>query len=131
MDYSEISVPFVSEDAIKKKAKTFREKWWDDSIPVKIEEIIDLGLKLEVIPRRGLKQDCDVDALIASNWKSIYVDHDCYMDDRYLNRLRFSLAHEMGHFVLHKELYESFAIDDYEDFYNLLDRNTQKRVRAD
>jgi len=117
MDYT---VPFLSNDEIMKKADLFRKEFWGDSIPVDIERIIELKLEFNIIPSPDLEKNCDVDALIASNWKDIYVDNDRYLDDRYQNRLRFSLAHEIGHFVLHKYIWESFNICNFEDFYRLI-----------
>ncbi|MBU2544944.1 ImmA/IrrE family metallo-endopeptidase [Patescibacteria group bacterium] len=45
------------------------------------------------------------------------------MDDRYQNRLRFSFAHEIGHFILHKNIYENFNIKTFKDFYDFLTNN--------
>jgi len=42
------------------------------------------------------------------------------MDDRYYSRLRFSLAHELGHLLLHKSAYESLKIKNFEDYYRFL-----------
>jgi Zn-dependent peptidase ImmA (M78 family) len=41
------------------------------------------------------------------------------MNDKFANRMRFSFAHELGHFFLHKELYIKFGItspEDWKDF---------------
>ena len=68
----------------------------------------------------GLKQQGNTDAFISSDWQKVYVDNDKYMEESYYNRLRFSIAHEIGHLVLHKELYEKLAIDSLEDFRSFL-----------
>lgn len=120
MNYKNIKVPFLNNADISNKVELFRKKFWDNSIPVDIERIIDLRLKLDVIPVPSLQKLCDTDALIASSWKEIYVDEEKYLDDRYQNRLRFSLAHEIGHFVLHKNIYESFDIKTFKDIYDLI-----------
>lgn len=120
MNYKNIKVPFLNNADISNKVELFRKKFWDNSIPVNIERIIDLRLKLDVIPVPSLQKLCDTDALIASSWKEIYVDEEKYLDDRYQNRLRFSLAHEIGHFVLHKNIYESFDIKTFKDIYDLI-----------
>jgi hypothetical protein len=39
MDYKKIVIPFLNNSAIKDKAISFRKKFWDDSIPVEIEDI--------------------------------------------------------------------------------------------
>jgi len=120
MDYRNIKVPFLNNADIKSKADLFRKTFWDNSIPIDIERIIDLRLKIDIIPIPNLQKLCDTDALIASSWKSVYIDKYRYLDDRYQNRLRFSLAHEIGHFVLHKNIYESLSIKSFSDFYNLI-----------
>jgi len=122
MNYIEIKAPYISNEKIKKKANLFRQKFWGDSIPVDIETIIDVKLKIDIIPSLNLKQECDSDALISSDWKSILVDQDEYLDERYQNRLRFSFAHEIGHFVLHKNIYSSFDITTIEKFYRFIEK---------
>ncbi len=76
MASKKINIPFLNNRTIKRKADSFREKLWDDNVPVDIENIIDLRLKMDVIPVVKLQERCDTDALIFSNWKSIYVDKD-------------------------------------------------------
>lgn len=122
MHYNKIKVPFLKNTQIKSKAELFRKKFWDDSIPVDIEYITDVKLKLDIVPTKGLQEQCDTDALIGSNWQLVYIDHDRYLDNRYQNRLRFSLAHEMGHFVLHKGIYSGFKIKGLKDFRRLLEQ---------
>ncbi|MFA5249034.1 MAG: ImmA/IrrE family metallo-endopeptidase [Candidatus Paceibacterota bacterium] len=81
-----------------------------------------MKLELNIIPINGLQGLCDTDALITSDWSSIYVDHGRYWDERYKNRLRFSLAHEIGHFVLHKQVYNDFEIESVEHFYEFMEK---------
>ncbi|MFA7385359.1 MAG: ImmA/IrrE family metallo-endopeptidase [Candidatus Paceibacterota bacterium] len=123
----DFKAPFLGNIEIRYRTETFRRKFWNNSIPVNIEDIIDITLKINVIPVPNLIKFCDTDALIASNWKSIYVDKNKYLDERYTNRLRFSFAHEIGHFVLHKEIYKSFSIKSFEDFYKLIDQIPQEQ----
>jgi len=93
VDYKNFNTPFLNSLKIKNKADLFRKGFWNNSIPVDIEEIIDLKLRLDTIPIKGLMKLCDTDALITSNWKSVYVDYEKYLDECYKNRLRFSFAH--------------------------------------
>jgi len=115
-----ILIPFFNNQELKQKADELRTKYWDKTVPVEIEQIIESRLKMEIIPIPGLYKKCNADALISSDWKTIYVDNDNYLDDRYYNRLRFSLAHEIGHFILHQDLYASFNIKNLEDFYSMI-----------
>lgn len=116
MDYKEFKAPFISNEDIKEQADLFRKKYWGDIIPVEIEIIIEGKLAIEIIPVPGLKRQCNADAFISSDWQSVSVDNEKYMDDSYYNRLRFSIAHEVGHFILHKDLYEDLKITSLDDF---------------
>jgi len=127
MNYRNISVPFRDKNYIKNKADLFRQQFWDDSIPVNIEKIIDVKLEINIVPTPMMMTLCDTDALIASDWQSIYVDENKYMDDRYQNRLRFSLAHEIGHFILHKNIYSGFNIKEIRDIYKLYEEIPEKQ----
>ncbi|MBU0476405.1 ImmA/IrrE family metallo-endopeptidase [Patescibacteria group bacterium] len=117
MNYQKIIVPYLGNTKIEKETGRFREKFWDDNVPVDIEFIIDVKLRVNVIPIPSFLKLANIDALITSDWKSIYVDRDEYLDERRHNRLRFSLAHEIGHFVLHKKIYSNFNIKNLEDYY--------------
>jgi hypothetical protein len=127
MNYRRVKVPYLSDTIIKKQADLFRKTHWNNSIPINIEEIIGLKLKIDVVPSPGLQKLCCTDALVSSNWKLIYVDNDLYCDDRYQNRLRFSFAHEIGHFVLHKHIYSLLRPDSISDFYKLYDQIPQNQ----
>jgi len=102
MDYTQIQIPYIGNLVIKNKADLFRTKYWDEILPVDIEKIIDVNLEINIIPLPDLEKLCNTDALITSDWKSLYIDKDLFEDERRQNRLRFSLAHEIGHLVLHK-----------------------------
>ncbi len=127
MDYKKINIPRLDSSVIKKEADYLRMKFWGDIIPVDIETIIEFKLNLEIIPIPQLQQVCDTDAFITSTWKSICVDERNYMDERYRGRLRFSLAHEIGHFVLHKEIYDKFDIKNVDDFRRFIPEITQEQ----
>lgn len=127
MDYAKINVPFLCNLEIKNKADLFRKRFWNDSIPIDMENIIELKLKIEIVPIKRLQAFFGIDALITSNWQSVYIDYDRYMDERYQNRLRFSLAHEIGHFVLHKGIYSSLNIKNLENFYRFFRDVPQKQ----
>lgn len=45
-----------------------------------------------------------------------YMDVQC----RYENRLRFSFAHEIGHYMLHGYIYETFEIDTPQEYLNFV-----------
>lgn len=120
MDFHEFRVPYISDVDIEEYAKRFRKKYWGNIIPINIENIIEEKLAIEIIPIPGLKNQINTDAFISSDWKSVYVDNEKYLEDSYYNRLRFSIAHEIGHLVLHRKLYNKLKIKDTADFSKFL-----------
>jgi len=117
MDYKKIKVPFLNNKEIKDKVDLFRSKYWSKVIPIDMEEIIELKLKIDIFPIPNLQNSFGIDAFITSDWSLIYIDELRFKDERFQNRLRFSLAHEIGHFILHKNIYNAFKIKNITDFY--------------
>ncbi|MBL7141778.1 ImmA/IrrE family metallo-endopeptidase [Patescibacteria group bacterium] len=125
MNYQRITTPYLSKGFIKRRADFFRKKYHGSSVPVDIEKIIEIKLKINIIPLPNARSNYSLEALITSNWKSIYVDKHAY--DNQDNRLRFSLAHEIGHFLLHKKIYEDLKIKSIADFYKALQKIPTKQ----
>jgi Zn-dependent peptidase ImmA (M78 family) len=123
---NDITIPFLKQSFIEEKANLFREKYWNNSIPVDIERIIEIELKLNIIPIPD-SHYLKIDTLITSDWKSIYVDEKEYMDERFRKRLRFSLAHEIGHMILHEDIYQGFKINDFSDFYSFFNNISKEQ----
>ncbi|MBI2019775.1 ImmA/IrrE family metallo-endopeptidase [Candidatus Daviesbacteria bacterium] len=96
-------------------------------LPIPIEEIVELkmGIALVVIP--GIKDLIGVDSFISADFSQITVDE--YSFTTYLERTRFSIAHEIGHYILHKDWYEQNgpkSIEDYLTFYDRIDSEVYK-----
>jgi Zn-dependent peptidase ImmA (M78 family) len=53
----------------------------------------------------GLREQLDIDALLMGDLKSILVDNRDFMSPRLEYRVRFSVAHEIGHLILHRDIY--------------------------
>lgn len=120
-----IIVPLLKDAQIKKEADLFRGQYWGDNIPVDIEKIIEI-LKIDIVPISGFSA-LGADALISSDWQSIYVDSGKYMDEKRQKRLRFSFAHEIGHYILHKNIYVRFGICTIKDFYRVVAQIPEKQ----
>lgn len=118
MKYKNIAIPFIGNAYIENKADGFRLKFWGDKIPIEIEEIVEIKLKIKIIPIPSLMNQCGVDAQITSDFKSIYVDQKNYENDT--NRFRFSLAHEIGHYVLHEKFYKDLKISNFSDINDFM-----------
>ena len=90
-------IPYRDLKEIQKETDSFRTTYWGDSIPVDIELIIEKNLGLLVIPFSGLYVSIHSEAFLTGDLKEIIYDPD--ISD---NRIRYSIAHEVGHFILHK-----------------------------
>lgn len=116
-DARNFKAPFISQQQCWATADQFRRKYWPSGeVPVDVLAIVEFGLNLEIRAITGLKEDADVDALLLGDWKTLIVDQQQYLDDRFINRLRFSIAHELGHFALHKAVFESIPRDNADEW---------------
>lgn len=132
-DARNFNAPFISQQQCWAAADEFRQQYWPSAgIPVDVLAIAEFELNLEVRAITSLKEDADVDALLLGDWETLIVDQQQYLDDRFINRLRFSIAHELGHFVLHKAVFDAiprrsaeawvaFMLDMPEKEYGLLE----------
>jgi len=87
-------------------ADEFRAKYWKGDLPVDVMGIAEFDLDLDIVPMSNLRQDADIDALLLDDWQTLVVDQAYYLDERYQNRIRFSVAHELGHYVMHKTAFQ-------------------------
>ena len=65
-------------------------------------------------------QKTDMEAYLRSDLRGIVVDHDHYMNEKFANRMRFSFAHELGHFFLHKDFYAMIVFESAEEWKDIL-----------
>jgi Zn-dependent peptidase ImmA (M78 family) len=94
-------------DTIRQKADQVRNTYAKrpNAIPVDIDHIVEFGYRLEVRPLKNLKSSLDMEGMLSKDRTTIFVDSDTYTDDRFYPRHRFTLAHEIGHYELHKDFY--------------------------
>jgi hypothetical protein len=99
-----IKAPFYSYQQIVDAAHNCGLKFNPHGIvPVPIEEIIDLGFRIDIVPEYGMEDRFQAVAFITRDLKEIRVDRRVY--EYQPGRLRFSLAHELAHLVLHADTY--------------------------
>jgi Zn-dependent peptidase ImmA (M78 family) len=104
-----VEFPFIaarlSRDDIRIKADAFLgEHHPSNTIPVPIEKIVDLHLGINIVPIPGLQGVYNIDAYFSKDLQDIFVDEYIYKNRP--NRFRFSLAHEIGHYLLHYKVYQ-------------------------
>lgn len=131
MDYSAFKCKWIDHNQLRELADQKRQKYWPEGIlPVDTTKIIELRLRLEVEPMFDLLSTLDVDAYLKSDLSGIVVDHDCYMNDKFLNRLRFSMAHELAHYFLHREIYSSLSLSSPEDWKEFIQNVPETEYEA-
>ena len=96
---------------LQRKADDFLKQYNPSAIiPVPIEEIADRQLDLRILPIPGLEKVHGLHAYLSHNLKNIVIDQHTY--DNNENRTRFSIAHELGHVVLHDEFYRAYPVHE-------------------
>jgi len=111
MDYSQFRCKWISKSKIWEVAERVRNRYWpENSTPVDVESIIEFRLKMTIDVRKGLLSTIDMDAFLRLDLTGIIVDEDSYMQEKFASRLRFSFAHELGHYFLHRGTYAASDI---------------------
>lgn len=106
----QIDVDFLPYKRIAEEAHVFLvEQGHHETLPVPVEEIIEFNLNLDIVPIPNLQRDFDIEGFTSSDITAIYVDEFVYLN-RY-PRYRFTLAHELGHIVLHPHIFAQYRFD--------------------
>lgn len=96
-------------------------------LPIPIEEIVELKMNIALVAVPGIKDLLGIDAFISSNFSQITVDENSLI--KFPERTKFSIAHEIGHLILHKDWYTKYGpqnFDDYSTYYDRVDNKTYK-----
>lgn len=80
-----------------------------------IEQIVEFDVGLGIMPMPNLERDFDVDSFLTLVPDTIVVDQNEMLNQP--ERYRFSLAHEVGHWLLHRSLYEMSAVTNLESYF--------------
>ena len=105
------------ESAADKFLKTYHSSL---ALPIPIEEIVERKMNIAIFAVPGIKSLIGVDAFISSDFTQITVDENYFV--KFPERTRFSIAHEVGHLILHKEWYEKYGPRNFEDYLASHDR---------
>jgi hypothetical protein len=113
-------IPVYSYEDLRKKADEFLgEHHPSGNISVPIEEIVEFDFSINIVPVLGLQREYDVEGFTSGDLKNIYIDEYIYTDR--VSRYRFTLAHEVGHIILHRHLYDYHkfkSIQGWQEFIN-------------
>ena len=117
MEPYEFRCQWIDKKDLWKIADDVRGSYWPEgTLPVDTEKIVEFRLKLNIEPKHSLFATTDMDAYLRMDLTGIVVDHDFYMNEKYANRMRFSFAHELGHFFLHRDIFATLSIISPEEW---------------
>jgi hypothetical protein len=123
-----IKAPFLSKQAVAIRADGFlQEHNTTGTIPLDIEFIAESQLSLDIVPVPGLQSTFDVDAFISADKSEIRVDEYVYLNR--INRYRFSLAHEIGHLVLHGNVWEELQFTNITEWKTVINSVPEREYR--
>lgn len=111
-----LQLPFLSKTEIAERTEELLGVCWNGIHPVDIEAVCDY-CGVAIVPVHGLMDECQVEAFMAADFKIIYVDEARYRNND--SRYRFSVAHELGHYVLHRDYYSS-RVEGYGEWKGLM-----------
>ncbi|MBU0986921.1 MAG: ImmA/IrrE family metallo-endopeptidase [Proteobacteria bacterium] len=123
-DFSDFKCDWLNKESIWIEAEHARSKYWPENIlPIQSEIVIQGGLGLDIVFLKGLFQVALSNAFLSFDRSKVVIDNYAYNCGRYDDKINFDLAHEIGHYLLHEEVYDYLhnkikSFDDYLDFMN-------------
>lgn len=85
-------------------------------ITIPVKEIIKLKLGLDIFPFPRLYKDHGLNGFPSKDMSTIHVDEVQY--NQYNDKYRYTLAHELGHYVLHKICYDELTFQSADEYAN-------------
>lgn len=111
-----ISPKFITDDDIEKEVLSFSISHdCDKEVPLDIENLIEAKLGMDLIPIDGLYSEFGISGFLTSSFDAIYYDSKGNLASRLFHH-RFTLAHELGHLVLHRQEYEKLEYSNFEEW---------------
>ncbi len=114
IDFSKLPLSRLPKEAIWNEADKLRQNHWGNGIPVDVDIIVERGLGIDIIPIPSLKQFAGTEAFLTADLQEI--DYDPSASDV---RIRFSIAHEIGHYFLHKAAISKLRAVTFEEWKNM------------
>lgn len=126
---------YLSYEALRARADACLKRCgWRGELPINVERMMDVSLGLNIVADPSTKDWTEADGFLSRDRTTVYV-HE-YTQRWLQNRFRFTLAHELGHYVLHVGLHRAVIFSSFEEwqaFVNSMPENVRARyeVQAD
>jgi len=113
---------------LERSASAFLAKYHPSGrLPVPIEEIVEFQLKLGLLPLPDLERNFDIHGFATIGRKEIVVDERQMLKQS--DRHRFTVAHELGHLILHEDLYAAAKVTDMPSYLAFQESLTEEDIR--
>lgn len=113
-----IKADWLKDEEIWNLAEDFRKTFVSpiDQVPVDIINIseITLGIHPNLVP--NLYQKWGIYAFLTPDSKFMYIDEESYTNSKWEFPLRFTIAHEVGHYYMHNKQMQSVKFKDIEQY---------------
>ncbi len=107
--------PYYSYKEIGNQTESFLNQYHpSQDIPIPVEEIVELKLELNIFPFPRLYKDHGLNGFLSYDLTTIYIDEMQY--NQFNEKYRYTLAHELGHYVLHRACYEDLTFQSIEEY---------------
>jgi len=114
-----IVAPYLPHEKLRVVADEFLGKHHPSGeLPVPIERIVEFKLGLDIVPVPGLKNQYDVDAFLTSDSTQIRVDG--FIQAKHDSRYRFSLAHEVAHYLVHQDVFKQLKFSSIKEYKEVI-----------
>ena len=123
-DFSDFKCDWLNKENIWDEAEQARIKYWSgNTFPIESEIVIQAELGLDIVFLKGLFRGALSNAFLSFDRSKVVIDDYAYKCGRYDDKINFDIAHEIGHYLLHEEVYDYLnenikSLDDYIDFMN-------------
>jgi Zn-dependent peptidase ImmA (M78 family) len=119
------NAPRLNYEQIFQEAEKFLRTYHSErKLPVPIHEIADIKLGIHIVPKFMLEKYIGLVGFLSNDFSTIYLDENVH--DYQEARFRFTLAHEIGHLMLHKNMYKDLSFSSPEEW-----KSIQLRMKDD
>lgn len=110
-----LEIPYLTYSDIEEKAQAFLSQYHPSlELPIPIEKIVDVQMGIDIFPFPRLYIDHGLSGFLSRDRTTIYVDE--YQYDQFNEKYRFTLAHELGHYLLHESCYENLPFESPDEY---------------
>lgn len=109
------NLPYLTYSDVGERAQSFLSQYHPSlELPIPIEKIVDVDMGLNVFPYPRLYKDFGINGFLSRDRTTINVDEFQY--DHLHEKFRFTLTHELGHYILHRSIYENLTFETPDEY---------------